>query len=600
MHTIHIPVMGTGFSIDTPIKVAPFGISSVISIMDDILIEKVREYYCHKFKLEFNSINRWSKDSRSKRITAYLDIVQQIVEIKFNQIKKLPFFEVNDKQKYFSILPKGSSLKKKYTQFLKMLPGKKRDAIETELTQAMVKGSIDVNIMVKLDKENLDRNGKLLPPEYSDGKAALRGYANSKLDSSIIFSAGINQSMYTYMSNFLDFYRDTKGHIKKKIIIKVSDFRSALIQGKFLAKKGLEVYEFRIESGLNCGGHAFASNGQLLPVLLNEIQQKRDQLASSFRPLIKRYYDSKGMKYSNSSALHSPLITVQGGIGTAGEIERLLADFNIDKVGIATPFLLVPEATCVESTTFNQLIKADESDLYLSDVSPLGVPFNNLKNSVSEQYTNSQVEKGSPGSPCPKGFLVSNTEFTDSPICTASKQYQKTKLAEIRTNFFDTLDKKINEDKVVVKTCICDHLGNGALINLGIKKEGKAPQAVCPGQNISWFNREYSLIEMMSHFYNNKKNLIPSKRPHMFAKEIQMYVDYFDKLVIESDINEKVSKTLTEFYENLKNGMDFCRTFADKKPYPTENLASINIWIDEQMDRLESIYQTVFLKKQRA
>ena len=38
MHNIHIPVMGTGFSIDTPIRVAQFGISSVISIMDDILI----------------------------------------------------------------------------------------------------------------------------------------------------------------------------------------------------------------------------------------------------------------------------------------------------------------------------------------------------------------------------------------------------------------------------------------------------------------------------------------------------------------------------------------------------------------------------------
>ena len=54
----------------------------------------------------------------------------------------------------------------------------------------------------------------------------------------------------------------------------MSDFRSALIQGKFLAKKGLEIHEFRIESGLNCGGHAFASNGYLLPVLLQEIHDK--------------------------------------------------------------------------------------------------------------------------------------------------------------------------------------------------------------------------------------------------------------------------------------------------------------------------------------
>ena len=45
-HTFHIPVMGIGFTIDTPIKVAHLGISSVISLVDDILIEKIRKHYC--------------------------------------------------------------------------------------------------------------------------------------------------------------------------------------------------------------------------------------------------------------------------------------------------------------------------------------------------------------------------------------------------------------------------------------------------------------------------------------------------------------------------------------------------------------------------
>ena len=56
MHKLHIPVMGTGFSIDTPIRVAPFGISSVMSIMDDMLIEKIREHYCNKFNLNFSKV----------------------------------------------------------------------------------------------------------------------------------------------------------------------------------------------------------------------------------------------------------------------------------------------------------------------------------------------------------------------------------------------------------------------------------------------------------------------------------------------------------------------------------------------------------------
>ena len=42
IHSFHIPVMGTGHSVDTPIRVAPFGISSVISLVDDLLLEKIR------------------------------------------------------------------------------------------------------------------------------------------------------------------------------------------------------------------------------------------------------------------------------------------------------------------------------------------------------------------------------------------------------------------------------------------------------------------------------------------------------------------------------------------------------------------------------
>ena len=594
MHTIHIPVMGTGFSIDTPIRVAPFGISSVMSIMDDMLVEKIRKHYCEKFNLAFAPITRWSEDARARRITAYINTVQEIVQIKFEKIKSLPFFESNDKEKYFIMLPDESPLKIAYNRLLEMAPGEKRKKAEKSLTEQMVKGSIDANIMVKLDRVNRDRKGNELPTEYSDSKAALRGFANSIVESSIIFSAGINQSLYSYMSAFKDFYRDKTGKMKKKIIIKVSDFRSALIQGKFLAKKGLEVYEFRIESGLNCGGHAFASNGQLLPVLLKEIHEKRDQLAASFKPLIQKYYEKMGWEYPDASANHTPLITVQGGVGTPGEVKRLQKDFNIDKIGIATPFLLVPEVTCVESTTFNKLKEADESDLYLSEVSPLGVPFNNLKHSVSEEHTTNQVEIGDPGSPCPKGFLVSNTEFSEVPICTASKEYQQQKLNELSATIADGTELALEQAKVVKKTCLCDHLGNGALINLGIKKEEKAPQAVCPGQNISWFNREYSLMEMMAHFYNKQKSLVSKDRPHMFAKEIQMYVDYFDRLIKKSDLNERTTKTLNEFYENMKSGMEYCRTFSQKQPFTSENVESIKSWVDEQQVRLEEIYYRAF------
>ena len=47
-HKFHIPVMGLGFTIDTPVKIARYGINSAISIVEDNLIEQMREFYCNK------------------------------------------------------------------------------------------------------------------------------------------------------------------------------------------------------------------------------------------------------------------------------------------------------------------------------------------------------------------------------------------------------------------------------------------------------------------------------------------------------------------------------------------------------------------------
>ena len=42
-HAFHIPVLGIGFTIDSPLKVAQYGMDSVISLVDDILLEKLRK-----------------------------------------------------------------------------------------------------------------------------------------------------------------------------------------------------------------------------------------------------------------------------------------------------------------------------------------------------------------------------------------------------------------------------------------------------------------------------------------------------------------------------------------------------------------------------
>ena len=66
----------------------------------------------------------------------------------------------------------------------------------------------------------------------------------------------------------------------------------------------------------------------------------------------------------------------------------------------------MPEVTNVDKKTLNKLQKAKEKDLYLSKVSPLGVPFNNLRNSSKELEKLEKVSNGNPGSPCPRRYLA--------------------------------------------------------------------------------------------------------------------------------------------------------------------------------------------------
>lgn len=589
-HFFHIPVMGTGHSIDSPARVAHLGINSVVSIVDDLLCEKIRKYYSEHFNLPFKGIPRTAEDGRARRITAFLDTMQSVVNKKFEELKSQPLFSDSLKDRYFNLLPDTNPLKVMYNEIRSLSDASAHESLIEKLTSKMTPGSIDVNIMTKVDALSKGKDGNPQSAEYSDASAALRGYANSSVSSSLILSAGFNPRLYGYLSEFRDFYRDVNGRIKKSLILKVSDFRSALIQGKFLAKKGLEIAEFRIESGLNCGGHAFASDGQLMPVLLREFREKKAQLAETFQPLIKSYYEQMGWEYKAETD-QTPKITVQGGIGTSGEMERLLNDFEMDGTGWGSPFLLVPEATCVDSETMTLLAESAEKDLYLSNVSPLGVPFNNIHNSGSDRHTKALIEKGKPGSKCPKGYLVTNTEFTEDPLCTASAEYQLLKINHIKSTVEDSGIQQNEIDKVLDKTCLCTNLGTGSLIRLGILKPEYGRQEVCPGPNIAWFNREYTLQEMVEHIYGKIESLVDENRPHMFAKELTMYVDYINERMVLAWGDAKQIRQLEKMRKNVDSGIDYCLEIANSKPYKDENLTSLKVTALKQRERLNRIFE---------
>ena len=554
-HSFHIPVMGIGFTIDTPLKVAHYGIDSVISLVDDILLEKLRKMYSEKFQIPYHEITDKIEDFRAKRITSYLNLISDLADKKFEVLKNITSERSDEFIAYLNMLPNGSYLKKEFKQ----LTAKEFNFSEIKrwANKALSMGSIDVNIMTKVDKDNYIKNEKL-PVEYNDAHAALRGFAKSKLQSSVVLSAGMNPRLYSYMSQFDDFYPNENGEFKKQIILKVSDYRSALIQGKFLAKKGLWVSEYRIESGLNCGGHAFATDGYLLGPVLAEFKEKRNELQQSIQIVLFQELENQNKPIPTNELTIS--VTAQGGVGTNEEHDFLLEHYNLDSIGWGSPFLLVPEATTVDDDTLNKLVKAKEDDLYLSDISPLGVPFNNLKNNTKDNEKQAFIDKGRPGSSCPKKFVALNTEFKEKGMCTASREYQHLKIQALENKALPLEQHKKEFNKIIEKSCTCVGLGTSALLayNLDTKVEGEGV-SVCPGPNLAYFSKLMSLQNIIDNIYGRANMISRNDRPNLFIKELQIYIDYLKNKLddVKTTMTKKDEKYLLNFTKNMSLGVAY-------------------------------------------
>ena len=589
-HTFHIPVMGLAYTIDSPIRVGQYGISSVVSITDDELIEKMRAFYSEKFSIPYQEITQKFHDYRAERITNYLNLVDKIVKDKFENFKNELIESKSSLENYIAMLPNKTDLKNSLQHFIDEGYTLK-DTIKNYLEEHLSLGEIDVNIMTKVDKDNFDRNEQLAV-EFNDAHAALRGFANSNLSSSVVLSAGMNPRLYSYFENFKDFFPNSETIIKKKIILKVSDFRSALIQGSFLAKKGLWVSEYRIESGLNCGGHAFATDGYLLGPILQEFKEKKEQLIQTAHDLLVKALGQKEMPIPQK-----PLelkITAQGGVGTAEEHDFLLENYNLDSIGWGSPFLLVPEATSVDNETRKLLANAKENDFYLSTISPLGVPFNSVKGTTNEFWKQKRIDENNAGSSCPKRLLALSKEHDEKGMCTASKKYQDIKLEELN-NKKDTISISEFEKmktKITDKSCLCVGLVNAAYLENDIKIKGQQQGIViCPGPNLAYFDKEISLANMVKHIYGNANVMTDENRPNVFVKELKMYVDYLRNEISEytNELSAGQIKKWNLFKTNLLAGIEYYEDLFSSTNFFKEESSKIKNQIEKYKSELIEI-----------
>ena len=598
-HTFHIPVMGLAYTIDTPIKVARFGISSVISIVEDNLIEMMRKHYYESINQTYDAIDTLETDYRAKRITDYLNLVNTIVHAQVAKLKQAAFEAGSEIVKYFEMLPDESKLKKQYLQMLSIDNFFEKEKLGAYLRTQIVPGNIDVNVMTKTDRNVFDKQGALIE-DGSEAVAALRGFTKSSLrNSSIIFSAGMNPRLYNYLEKCTEFDMNADGEFDKKVVVKVSDYRSALIQGKYLAKKGIWVSEFRIESGLNCGGHAFATDGFLLGPILEEFKMKKQELVDTLFEI----FNAAITKKTGKLIVYSPnlIISVQGGIGTAEEDHFLHDYYGVESTGWGTPFLLVPEATTVDDNTLQLLCKAKKDDVVLSHNSPLGVRFYYLKDTTGEIEKQQRIKNARPGSPCTEKHLAFNTEFTTEPICTASRKYQHLKIDQLQSMALPEKEYQQGLKSITDKECLCIGLSNAAAINYGetLVKNLTAVN-ICPGPNIAYFNKVVSLQTMTDHIYGRANIMDDANRPNMFIAELNLYISFVKEQLenengLEPDVKRK--KYYTEFFKNLQKGIIYYRHLPLSKAMSHNAFVQAFNEADEHLVALEMAFLYCFTEK---
>ncbi|MBI3234469.1 MAG: hypothetical protein HYZ42_10600, partial [Bacteroidetes bacterium] len=309
----------------------------------------------------------------------------------------------------------------------------------------------------------------------------------------------------------------------------------------------------------NCGGHAFATDGFLLGSILEEFKANKEELTQALFDLYSKAILEKTGKELRTAP--SIVITVQGGIGTHEEDEFLLKNYPITSTGWGTPFLLVPEATTVDNDTLELLRASTDKDLELSRHSPLGVRFHYLKGTSSDLQRIKRIDHHNPGGACYEKHLVSNTEFSDEPICTASTEYQKKKIEQLKSLNLPEEEYQKQYTEVVEKECLCVGLSNAAAVKYDttfIKKNHAV--TVCPGPNIKYFDKVVSLQTMVDHIYGRTDILEGIERPNFLINELRLYIDYLKEQLIADILiasNPKQKKYFKEFYNNLLKGIEY-------------------------------------------
>ncbi len=112
---------------------------------------------------------------------------------------------------------------------------------------------------------------------------------------------------------------------------------------------------------------------------------------------------------------------------------------------------------------------------------------------------------------------------------------------------------------------------------------------------MAYFDQEVSLSNMIQHIYGYTSVLRNYNRPHFFAKELKMYIDYLknDIQSISEEINNAKTKKLEAFKTNLLEGINYYQTLFENIP----NFETIKQEIAKQIENYKNEINAIEIQK---
>ncbi|MFN9681717.1 MAG: hypothetical protein ACK56V_08935, partial [Bacteroidota bacterium] len=141
---------------------------------------------------------------------------------------------------------------------------------------------------------------------------------------------------------------------------------------------------------------------------------------------------------------------------------------------------------------------------------------------------------------------------------------------------------------ITEKSCLCVGLVNAAYLENDIKIKGQEQGVViCPGPNLAYFKEEVSLSDMVKHIYGNANVMTHVNRPHVFIKELQLYIAYLKNdinVVSIGIITSGQIKKWNSFRNNLSAGIQYyMNLFANTTHFKSDALS-----IQQQLSQVQS------------